>query len=107
VTQPENAVAAACAALPGTPGQVPTVRHIWRLGALHSITTLMGSALVALALMRGHLDVDDAWRAAHVDEDWNMETWGRDTLALERRAFHFREMQAAAKVLDALRTTNL
>jgi len=34
-----------------------------------------------------------------VDEDWNMEFWGEDTLALQRRAFRFAEMQAAAKVL--------
>jgi chaperone required for assembly of F1-ATPase len=37
-----------------------------------------------------------------VDEDWNMERWGRDELALERRAFYFTEMQAAAKVLALL-----
>jgi hypothetical protein len=32
-----------------------------------------------------------------------MEYWGRDTLALERRAFRFAEMRAAATVLDLLR----
>jgi chaperone required for assembly of F1-ATPase len=37
-----------------------------------------------------------------VDEDWNMAFWGRDALALERRAFRFAEMQAAATVLAAL-----
>ena len=41
------------------------------------------------------------WQAAHVDEDWNLELWGRDELALERRALHFAEMQAAALVLAA------
>jgi chaperone required for assembly of F1-ATPase len=44
VTQPETALAAAGAAIPGDP---------WRLGALHSVTTLTGSALLALALARG------------------------------------------------------
>jgi chaperone required for assembly of F1-ATPase len=38
-------------------------------------------------------------RCAHVDEDWNMEQWGRDELALKRRACRFAEMQAAASVL--------
>ena len=47
------------------------------------------------------LSVDEAWAAAHVDEDWNMELWGRDEIALERRAFRFAEMQAAAAVLAA------
>jgi chaperone required for assembly of F1-ATPase len=103
VAQPEAALAAARAALPDTSGQQPHVRDIWRIGALHSITTLIGSAVIALAVLRGRLSIAEAWSAAHVDEDWNMETWGNDTLALERRAFRLAEMQAAARVLDALR----
>ena len=60
------------------------------------VTTLTGSALLALALLHGRLDGRAGWAAAHVDEDWNMEFWGRDELALERRAARFAEMQAAA-----------
>ena len=56
--------------------------------------------LLALALAHGRLSVEQAWQAAHVDEDWNMELWGRDELALQRRAFRFAEMQAAATVLS-------
>ena len=48
------------------------------------------------------LSVDAAWAAAHVDEDWNMDFWGRDEPALERRASRFAEMQAAATVLQRL-----
>ena len=44
----------------------------------HSVTTLTGSALIALALARGRLTAEEAWRAAHVDEDWNIEQWGGD-----------------------------
>jgi chaperone required for assembly of F1-ATPase len=90
VMQPAAALQAASDAIPD---------DAWRLGALHSATTLTGSALLALALMRGELSVDDAWRAAHVDEDWNMEQWGCDEIALERRAYRLAEMQAAATVL--------
>lgn len=90
VTQSENAIAAARAAIPA---------DIWRLGAVHAITTLTGSALIALAVHKGALDLDAAWTAAHVDEDWNMDFWGRDTLAMERRAFRYAEMQAAGLVL--------
>jgi chaperone required for assembly of F1-ATPase len=92
--QPETALAAARAALPRDP---------WRLGAFHAVTTLTGSALLALALLHGRLTTEEAWQAAHVDEDWNMEFWGRDELALERRAARFAEMQAAATVLAELR----
>jgi chaperone required for assembly of F1-ATPase len=90
VPQPEAALAAARASIPEDP---------WPLAAVHAVTTLTGSALIALALAAGRLTVEEAWHAAHVDEDWNMDQWGRDPLALERRALHFAEMQAAALVL--------
>ena len=69
------------------------------LGAVHAVTTLTGSALIALALASGAIAPDAAWAAAHVDEDWNMEFWGRDELGLKRRAYRFAEMTAAAQVL--------
>ena len=90
VAQPEAALAAARAAIPRDP---------WRLGAVHSMTTLTGSALLALALAHGALSAEAAWQAAHVDEDWNMEQWGRDDMALARRDFRFAEFEAAATVL--------
>jgi chaperone required for assembly of F1-ATPase len=90
VAQPEAALAAARAAIPEEP---------WRLGAVHSITTLSGSALIALAMARGALTPDAAWQAAHVDEDWNMAQWGRDDMAMARLEFRFGEFQAAATVL--------
>jgi chaperone required for assembly of F1-ATPase len=93
VRQPDHALAAAAAAIPP---------HPWRLGAVHSITTLGGSALIALAVAHRILSPDAAWAAAHVDEDWNMEQWGRDALALERRSFHLAEMAAAATVLGTV-----
>jgi chaperone required for assembly of F1-ATPase len=90
VEQPGHAIAAVRASIPSDP---------WRLGAVNVITTLTGSALIALAVDQGRLSVDDAWTAAHVDEDWNMSLWGRDELALDRRAKRFAEMQAAGTVL--------
>ena len=91
VAQPEAALAAARAAIPADP---------WRLGAVHALTTLTGSALMALALSRSGLSADAGWQAAHVDEDWNMAHWGWDDLALERRAFRHTEFLAAAAVLS-------
>ncbi len=93
IAQDEDALARARAAIPRDP---------WRLGALNAATTLAGSALIALALAQGRLSVGEAWEAAHVDEDWNMDQWGRDELALQRRAFRFAEFDAAATVLRLL-----
>jgi chaperone required for assembly of F1-ATPase len=93
IAQPAPALAAVRVAIPADP---------WRLGAVHAATTLTGSALIALALTHGRLTANEAWQAAHVDEDWNMEQWGRDELALERRVFRFAEFEAAARVLSSL-----
>lgn len=91
VAQPAAALAVAGAAIPRDP---------WLLGALSAVTTLTGSALIGLALLSGRLSAEEAWAAAHVDEDWNMERWGRDPIALERRAGQLAELQAAAQLLS-------
>jgi chaperone required for assembly of F1-ATPase len=93
VKQPDDALAAATRAIPDEP---------WRLGAVHAVTTLTGSALIALAVAQGQLSAEEAWAAAHVDEDWNIAQWGEDAQALERRAARAADMQAAAAVLANL-----
>ena len=89
-SQPQEAMAAMAKVIPSEP---------WPLGAVNVVTTLTGSALIALALAAGRITADEAWTIAHVDEDWNMETWGRDEMALQRRSFRRRELDAAADVL--------
>jgi chaperone required for assembly of F1-ATPase len=93
VRQPDSAVAAARAALPADP---------WSIAALHVITTLTGSALLALALVHGVLDQDQVWAAAHVDEDWNTEKWGADEEVAARRAARLVDFRAAASILKSL-----
>lgn len=91
VDQPAESLAAVSAALADL--------DPLRLAALHVGTTLTGSALIGLAVLRGALSAEQAWTAAHIDEDWQMEQWGRDEMALARRAARWREMQAAALIL--------
>jgi chaperone required for assembly of F1-ATPase len=88
--QPREAIAAAAKTIPN---------DAWRLAAVSSIMTLSGSALIALALASGRITPEAAWAAAHVDEDWQMEKWGKDEQALETRAFRLAEFQAASTVL--------
>jgi chaperone required for assembly of F1-ATPase len=71
------------------------------LAALHSMTTLTGSALISLAVSRGDLTAAAAWEAAHADEDWQFSHWGRDEAALGERVVRWREMEAAALLLGA------
>ena len=93
VRQPDAAIAAARAVLPD---------DAWSVAALHVVTTLTGSALLAIALLRGALDQDQVWAAAHVDEDWNIEKWGVDEEVAARRAARMVDFRAAARLLRAL-----
>ncbi len=71
VEQPQAAKAAVARALAGF--------DAFALTALHVMTTLTGSALLALAHARGRLDAEAAWAAAHVDEDWQIGQAGART----------------------------
>ena len=93
VRQPDAAVAAARAAFPSDP---------WSIAALHVVTTLTGSALLALALKHGVLDSAAVWAAAHVDEDWNAEKWGVDEEVAARRAARLVDFEAACCILKAM-----
>jgi chaperone required for assembly of F1-ATPase len=94
VPQPQAATAAVGRALDGL--------DPLRLAALHVMTTLTGSALLALAHARGRLTCEAAWAAAHVDEDWQIARWGEDAEASLRRRQRWSEMQAASRVLALL-----
>jgi len=75
----------------------------FRIACMHVMTTLMGSALLSLAVEGGMLAAEEAWSAANIDEDWNIEQWGEDAEAAARRAGRRRDMMAAASLVAALR----
>lgn len=78
------------------------VLDAWQLAALHQMTTLTGSALLAIARLKQAITVEEAWRAAHVDEDWQISQWGEDAEAMARREQRWRDMQAASRLLDLI-----
>lgn len=92
IGQPEESLAQAQKAV--TAVSVPL-----GLAALNTITTLTGSAVLALALHHNHLDADEAWNAAHLDEDFQIEVWGQDPEAEVRRANRRIQFDAAVKLL--------
>lgn len=71
-----------------------------RLAALHTVTSLTGSALLALGLREGRIDAEAAWTAAHVEEDHNIERWGEDAEAAQIRAYKRTEFDAAVLILE-------
>jgi len=95
VAQPERATAAVRAA-------VEAYESPFAVAALHGLTSLSGSVLLALAVARGAWSAGDAWRLAHVDEDFQIRRWGEDDEAMARRAARWVEFEAAARVARAV-----
>jgi chaperone required for assembly of F1-ATPase len=91
VEQPAASLAAVRAAVEREPSPI-------RLAALHVMTTLTGSVLIALAHAAGEIDADGAWAAAHVDEMYQESVWGEDDEASQRRAIRRRDFDAASTV---------
>lgn len=68
------------------------------IAALNVMTTITGSALLALATAEGYLSPADAWTAAHVDEDFQIALWGEDDEARARRQARWQDFEAAAQL---------
>ncbi len=67
----------------------------WQLASFHTVTVILGSALLALALRSRRLTTDEAWAAAHVDETWQNGRWGQDYEAVLRNERRLAEFEAA------------
>ncbi len=67
------------------------------LAGLAFATALFGSAIIALALMRGRLTGEQACAAARLDEAFQEERWGVDSEAAERA----KALAADAAMLEA------
>lgn len=87
IAQPAESLAAVRAAVDAL--------DAFKLAALHVMTSLTGSALIALACAGGELDTAAAWAAAQTDENWQVSRWGEDFEAAERRKFRLAEFEAA------------
>lgn len=77
-------------------------RSPFELAGLSPMVTVSGSILIALALAEGAVDLESAWAAATLDEQWQADQWGEDeeaTKALSGRRFDF---EAGARFLALL-----
>ena len=72
------------------------------LGAMRDVVGICGSLVIGLALHARFLDIDAAWAAAQIDEDWQIEKWGEDSEAMARRANAFAALQHADHLLRLL-----
>lgn len=89
VQQPEMALARVRATLEAETSPLA-------LAALHVMTSLTGSALIALMQADGAISTETAWAAAHVDERFQESLWGQDYEAAVRRDRREAEFRAAS-----------
>jgi chaperone required for assembly of F1-ATPase len=74
----------------------------FRLAALYEMTNLTGSILLSLAVLHRGLKPKAAWKAAHVDEDFQIKEWGEDEEAAVRRESRRRAFKDAVRALRLL-----
>ncbi|MBI1188459.1 MAG: ATPase [Alphaproteobacteria bacterium] len=73
----------------------------FRLTALAHGVGLAGSAILGFALLRGRVDAAAAFDAAHLDDLFQIETWGEDDEARARLENIRTEINAVARFLTA------
>jgi chaperone required for assembly of F1-ATPase len=73
------------------------------LTALHSATAVCGSLVIALALLEGRIDAQEAFVASQLDETFQIEAWGEDAEVTERRHALNSEIAAAQQFISLLR----
>lgn len=74
----------------------------FELTAMQPLVTISGSLVVALALLEGAIDEDTAWEAGELDELYQAEKWGEDSLAAQSRASRRDAFAAALRFLILL-----
>src|SRR5829696_2515393 len=74
----------------------------FRLTALHTLTAACGSLVVALALLEGRLDAETAFAVSQLEETFQIEAWGEDAEAAERRRALAADIEAAARFISLL-----
>jgi chaperone required for assembly of F1-ATPase len=79
-----------------------TARSPFELAGLSPIVTITGSLIAALALIEGAADADTVWHAAQIDEQWQVEKWGDDDLAIATRTAHRADFDAGVRFLSLL-----
>jgi chaperone required for assembly of F1-ATPase len=74
----------------------------WRLVGLHAGVTLTGSLVIGLALEQAALSPAEAFATAMLDELYEIEQWGEESLQRQRHASLRRELEAVERYLRAL-----
>lgn len=102
-------VTAGIVAVDQTPEALEIVRarfdalDLWHLTAAQAAAAASGSAILALALAHGRLNGQQVYDLSQVDEGWQVEFWGEDAEAAQRRHNLHADIMAADRLLTLLR----
>lgn len=75
---------------------------IWRLAGLSVAVAVSGSLVIGLALADRRVDAAQAFEAAELDASYQIETWGEDAEATQRRAGVRAELELAERFFGLL-----
>jgi len=74
------------------------------LSGVQNATSCCGSLVLALALLEGRIDAEEAFAAAQLDETFQIEQWGEDAEAAQRRANLRADIVATRQFLELVRS---
>jgi chaperone required for assembly of F1-ATPase len=94
IAQPPAALAALNAHLDGL--------DLWVLTTAQAACAATGSLVLALALAAGRVNATEAFAVSQLDEDFQIEQWGEDYEAADRRAALRADLAAAERLLQLL-----
>lgn len=77
-------------------------RDDWSLAALSSATYCTGSIIIGLAFVMGRINAEDAFVASQVDETYQIEQWGEDWEAKDRRDAIRKDLESITTFLSKL-----
>ena len=83
-------------------GTIADFNH-FELTAFHTLVTLSGSFVLALALVKNHLSNEQAWNASQIDEIWQAEQWGSDHDAMQSATKKRTELEHSKRFFDLSR----
>lgn len=73
------------------------------LAALRTLASLAASLVIGLAALEPGADAEKLWNAANLEEDWQVELWGKDPEAEALRATRFQAFAAAMRFAELAR----
>lgn len=77
------------------------------LSSLYNLTHIAGSLIIALAVAERRLTAEQAFAAAQLDELYQVERWGDDPIAVERRMGVRNDIEAGSRFLALLEDKRL